>query len=334
MMLALPSHAMLSELSLFSGIGGFSLGLGWTGHFMPLAFCENEPYCQKVLGNHWPHVPIVRDVHELSAASLIREFRINPRDIGIITAGFPCQPFSSAGQQKGAEDARFLWPELARVIFEIRPKYVFLENVPAVTSIQGAAVFRGILRTLTALGYDAEWGIIPASALDARHERKRWFLVGYPMRGRRGASAIYQPNRHIEGNAKTGQLPSLSSAAQSAGAVVHNPSLRPQADTAARSLQPTQPNQGHRGERPAQSRLGRATHGVSSRLDGARWDVSRPGEAQYDWEPPRVADGVKRREDRLRGLGNAVFPPVIAAIGQRIWEHHTGVREYVMGDGE
>jgi DNA (cytosine-5)-methyltransferase 1 len=155
-------------LDLFSGIGGFSLGLE-RARMQTIAFCEIEPYCQAVLRKHWPSVPIFGDITKLKA-----------EDIGsadVICGGFPCQDISSAGKGAGIEGARSgLWKEFARLIREIRPKYAIIENVPALRS-------RGLARVLSdlcAIRYDAEWHCIPASAVGARHRRDRIWIVAYP----------------------------------------------------------------------------------------------------------------------------------------------------------
>ena len=109
----------LQVLDLFSGIGGFSLGLERTGHYETAAFCEIDPYCQKVLRQHWPHVPIHSDIKELHY----------DQSIDVVTAGYPCQPFSVAGKQKGAADDRHLWPEVFRIIKQARPTLFLGENV-------------------------------------------------------------------------------------------------------------------------------------------------------------------------------------------------------------
>ena len=162
---------MMHLLDLFSGIGGFSLGLERSGAFKTVAFCEIEPYCQKVLAKHWPQVPIYDDVRTISADRLASD----GITIDAICGGFPCQDISCAGKGAGLEGERSgLWFEYARIIGELRPRYVIVENVSALLS-------RGldrVLGTLASLGYDAEWHCIPASAIGAPHRRDRvWILA-------------------------------------------------------------------------------------------------------------------------------------------------------------
>jgi DNA (cytosine-5)-methyltransferase 1 len=163
---------VLKVLDLFSGIGGFSLGLERTGGFETVAFCEIESYCRAVLKKHWPEVPCYEDVRTLTAAGLVADgIRAD-----VICGGFPCQDISLAGQGAGLEGKRSgLWHEYARLIGEIKPKYALIENVSALRS-------RGldtILGALDALGYDAEWHCIPAAAVGAPHERDRLWIIAH-----------------------------------------------------------------------------------------------------------------------------------------------------------
>lgn len=164
----------LRVLDLFSGIGGFSLGLEMTGGFETVAFCEIDLFCRKVLARHWPNVPIIEDIHNVR--------RDTVETVDVICGGFPCQPFSASGNQLGEDDPRYLWPELARVIGDFRPRFFILENVPNLLSIDSGNIFRGILRDIAEIGYDAEWHVIPASAVGAPHRRDRLWIVGYPQR--------------------------------------------------------------------------------------------------------------------------------------------------------
>jgi DNA (cytosine-5)-methyltransferase 1 len=164
---------MLRVLDLFSGIGGFSLGLERTGGFETVAFCEIEPYCRQVLARHWPEVPIYDDVRELTGGALSRD----GISVDVICGGFPCQDLSVAGKRAGLEGARSgLWGQYARLIGELRPKFVIVENVPGLLSLGMGTV----LGDLSSLGYDAIWDCIPASAIGANHRRDRVWLIAYP----------------------------------------------------------------------------------------------------------------------------------------------------------
>jgi DNA (cytosine-5)-methyltransferase 1 len=176
----------MNVLDLFSGIGGFSLGLERAGGFRTVAFCECEPYAQRVLAKHWPGVPIYPDVRELGAARLAAD----GITADIITAGFPCQDISMAGRGAGLAGERSgLWREVARLVGELRPRYAILENVSAL-------LHRGlgdVLGDLAEIGYDAEWHCIPASAVGAPHQRDRIWIVAHPGEVRRNAGRAEQP---------------------------------------------------------------------------------------------------------------------------------------------
>ena len=173
----------LKVLDLFSGIGGFSLGLERTGGFETVAFCEIEPFPRRVLAKHWPEVPCYEDVRTLTADALERDGIA----VDVITGGFPCQDLSTAGKQRGmGEGTRSgLWSEIVRLTRELRPRYVIMENVSALLagpSKQPGGWFGRVLGDLAECGYDAEWENIPASALGAPHRRERVWLVAYPNR--------------------------------------------------------------------------------------------------------------------------------------------------------
>lgn len=159
-------------LDLFSGIGGFSLGLERAG-MTTVAFCEIEPFCRAVLRKHWPGVPIYEDIRTLSADVLERDGIA----VDVICGGFPCQDISLAGKQGGIRAERSgLWFEYARLIGEVRPRFVIVENVAALLD-NGMG---DVLGSLSSLGYDAEWDVIPASAVGGLHRRERLWLTAYP----------------------------------------------------------------------------------------------------------------------------------------------------------
>jgi DNA (cytosine-5)-methyltransferase 1 len=162
----------VNVLDLFSGIGGFSLGLERAG-MRTVAFCEIEPYCRDVLKKHWPNVPCYTDVTDLSADRLAAD----GISVDVICGGFPCQDISLAGKGAGLAGERSgLWRQYARLIGELRPSYVIVENVSALCS-RGLGT---ILGDLAALGYDAEWHCIPASYVGAPHQRDRIWVIAYP----------------------------------------------------------------------------------------------------------------------------------------------------------
>ena len=168
-----------TELSLFTGYAGFTLGLRLAGiNARTVCYVEQDPYCQSVIQTH------IRNGH-LNDAPIwddIRTFDGRPwRGTDLITAGFPCQPHSTAGQRKGASDDRNLWPDTLRVISEVEPRYVLLENVPGINvGDDGRSAYGGtVVGQLSELGYDAEWGTYSALEAGAPHHRRRWWLLGH-----------------------------------------------------------------------------------------------------------------------------------------------------------
>jgi DNA (cytosine-5)-methyltransferase 1 len=169
---------MLRVLDLFSGIGGFSLGLERTGGFQTVAFCEIEPFCRKVLRKHWPDVPIYDDVRNLTAERLSADGIA----VDIICGGFPCQDISTAGHKAGIAGKKSgLWSDYARLVGALRPDFVLVENV-ADLRIRG---LDRVLGDLASIGFDAFWDCVPASALGAPHPRDRLWLVAYSAGVRR-----------------------------------------------------------------------------------------------------------------------------------------------------
>ena len=163
---------MLTHLSLFSGIGGLDLAAEWAG-IETVGQCEGADYPTKKLQKHWPDVPKWRDIHELTGDSFHE--RTGLRTVDIISGGFPCQPFSVAGKRRGAEDDRYLWPEMLRVIAELRPIWVVGENVAGIVNM----ALDTVLSDLEAQGYAARTFIIPACGVGAPHRRYRAAIVAY-----------------------------------------------------------------------------------------------------------------------------------------------------------
>lgn len=178
----------LKILDLFSGIGGFSLGLERTGGFETTAFCEIDPHCHKVLNKNWPNTPIITDIKSLNLDTNIsnepREVYspLFTRQIDLICGGFPCQDISVGGKKRGLVDSEGnitrsgLWFEYKRLISEIKPKWVIIENVDRLID-HG---LKEVLYGLSEIGYDAEWSIIRASDIGAKHKRARVWILAYP----------------------------------------------------------------------------------------------------------------------------------------------------------
>ena len=197
----------MTHLDLFSGIGGFALAAQtvWGSDYHCVGFCEIDPFCQQVLSKNFPGVQIYGDIRTLSAERLAadtesgnaerfgvgdsrRERTVSPQDgfglrtepsgrctVDLLTGGFPCQPFSTAGKRKGTEDDRFLWPEMLRVIREVKPRWVIGENVAGIIEM----ALGQVCAELESLGYEVQCFVIPACAINAPHRRDRVWIVGH-----------------------------------------------------------------------------------------------------------------------------------------------------------
>lgn len=160
----------MTHASLFSGIGGFDLAAEWMG-WQNVFNCEIDPFCRRVLAYHFPDAKQYEDVKTT-------DFTIHRGHIDVLTGGFPCQPFSLAGKRKGANDDRYLWPEMLRAIREIQPRWVVGENVLGIVNWSDGMVFEQVQADLEAAGYEVQPFLIPACAVDAPHRRDRvWFVA-------------------------------------------------------------------------------------------------------------------------------------------------------------
>jgi len=157
-------------LDLFSGIGGFSLAADKFG-IETIAFVEKEPFCQKVLKKHWNDVPIIDDIRKIKGEDY--------DSATIVSGGFPCQPFSIAGKQKGTDDDRYLWDETIRVVAECKPRWFIGENVDGLVNIQDGMVLRQVQDDLEKEGFQVQCLVIPASGVGAWHQRKRVWIIAH-----------------------------------------------------------------------------------------------------------------------------------------------------------
>ena len=303
---------MKTHFSLFAGIGGLDLAAEWAG-FTTVGQCEWADYPTKVLEKHWPNVPRWRDIRSVTAEDFYN--RTGLRTVDLISGGFPCQPFSVAGKQKGKRDDRYLWPEMLRIISEIKPTWVLGENVPGILSIAGKTVCEDLERE----GYAVAVFNFEAAAVGAPHRRERVFFVANSRCESERCESNRFNNKQLNGTTEKFR------ATQRDGFTNGGKDV---ADTDSEGLQ-RRKETGNTcdgwenrnklfagccdGEkwRPVESRLGMLADGIPYWLDGY-WRV----------EPdiPRVATGVKNRVDRLKCLGNAVVPqqvyPILKAIAE------------------
>ena len=297
----------MKVLDLFSGIGGFSLGLERAG-METVAFCEIEPYPQKVLQKNFSGVPIYDDIRKLTREQLTKD---GIGTVDLVCGGFPCQPFSQAGKQKGFDDDRDLWPEMFRVIQEVRPRWVIGENVAGFVSM-------GLDRTLTDLegaGYRTEQVIIPACAVGAPHRRDRIWIVAWDTQSQR----VGKVGGISEGkNADAGGICKDGYVAHASSRNINNPAIREtQLDNGGKDVA----NSNHPGlegcEKPGGDENDRQKPD-----DQHAWGCDWRGSQHWAVEPDvgRVANGIPKRVDRLKGLGNAVVPQIPEIIGRAIME--------------
>ena len=299
--------------SLFSGIGGFELGFERAG--MRVSWqVEQDAYCRAVLAQHFPDARRFEDVREVGIDNL------DPVDL--ICGGFPCQDLSSAGRGAGIDGARSgLWSEFARIVRELRPRYVVVENVPALLTGKGKRWDRGpigrVLGDLAEARYDAEWACLSAREFGAPHLRKRVWIVAYPARDAE-AGAATEPRTERQRARAGGQ--------RSRAADLADTDTQRQQGRAGELGSPgrgeLEDGGGAGGELPDAEGPGREARG-SDRLgeDQSAEGPSRPGWWSAEPAVGRVANGVPHRVDRLASLGNALVPQIPEWIGRRILEY-------------
>ena len=329
----------LTHMSLFSGIGGLDLAAEWAG-IETIGQCEWAEYPTKVLEKHWPDVPRWKDIRTLTGVSFYE--RTGRRTVDIISGGFPCQPFSVAGKQRGKEDDRYLWPEMVRIIKELRPTWVVGENVAGIVRM----ALSDILFELEACGYRARTFLIPACAVGARHRRYRVAIVAYTDSGGQlhrqkeinTTETWEQAQCEFEQCHKNVQHANISGCKEQytiaepdkekfigrrcdEGDVCDTTSER----LSDRAGEPVggQREKEQKSERSmwwaTESVLGRVVDGIPTGMDGGLDFLINH---YWDEEPDisKIATGIEHRADRLKCLGNAVVPqqfyPIFKAIAK------------------
>jgi len=288
---------MLRHLDLFSGLGGFSLGLEATGGFETVAFCDIEKFSRKVLKKHWPNVKQYKDIKELTYEQ-IKEDTLAPIDI--VTGGYPCQPFSIAGSQRGEKDKRHLWPDMFRIVKECKPTWVIGENVSGHIKLG----LDTVLQDLESEGYSVRAFSISASSIGANHQRERVWIIAHS-----NLENTRQHGRRIESTWDTESLGSRTS----------------------EETEWSSDSNKINGSSEGASLMGESSDTNSQGLQGRRSEqqlrkdeTERPTSWDSWWgvEPDvgRVANGIPHRVDRLKGLGNSLVPAIPYAIGRAILE--------------
>ncbi len=289
----------LKLLDLFSGIGGFSLGLESTGYFKTIAFVEKDKFCQQVLEKNFKNTPIESEVRNVKGDRYAAD---------IITGGFPCQPFSVAGKRRGTDDDRYLWDETIRIIRECKPRWFIGENVEGIINIQDGMVLRQVQDDLEKEGFQVQCLVIPASGIGAWHQRKRVWIIGCNVSN---TNSIRHGRWGSEGcaNGEWSFLPGeqegreMGSEAQRCDDIATNSNSEgSQGHGVSTNMETMQISEEHIAETDTeeqqtwwqtQSRICGIPHGVSFELD-------------------------KDRKDRIKSLGNSIVPLIARELGVAI----------------
>ena len=322
---------MITIGSLFSGIGGFELGLE---RAIPgsrtIWQVEQDAFCQKVLQKHWPDAKIYDDVVVVGVSNL--------EPVDVLCGGFPCQGISNAGKKEGLEDERSgLWWEMLRIIGELQPRVVVLENVAALF-VRGIS---DVLGSLASIGYDSEWTIVSAAECGAPHRRDRVFIVAYPMCNRRNQrkrqSKTIQPFGNPRLQREEDSQSSMSESIHSGYEATTNTSEERCGQTSNRRIDPeTDISRRAAGVQQRRSQKSTNTNKTSSQRNGSNLGMASKwtsiDNAVYQtgfgyWRTPspqpticRTHDGFPNRLDQLRALGNAIVPQCSEWVGRRIME--------------
>lgn len=307
---------MLTHLSLFTGIGGLDLAAEWAG-FTTVGQCEFAASPTKVLEKHWPDVPRWRDIRTLTKESFYE--RTGLRTVDVISGGFPCQPFSVAGKQKGKGDDRYLWPEMLRVITELRPRCVVGENVPGIIKIAAGQVVKDLERA----GYHVVVFNFEAAAVGAWHRRSRVFFVGIADVAdadedglRKGADA-----EHAAGSRQPTQ-PGLAVSGEAMADAARERIQRHAEICAAEQEKRSGEMQSdaESGNEAVYDTMCSGCAGIARRKQSQELADGRCWAAEPD--VGRVAHGIPARVDRLKCLGNAVVPqqayPIFKALMEEL----------------
>ena len=289
----------MKVVDLFSGIGGFSLGLESTGGFETVQFVENHEWCQKVLAKNFPGVPIAGDIKQYEG-----------KKADVVTGGFPCQPFSVAGKRKGTRDDRYLWKEMLRVIKACKPRWVIGENVRNLTSIQEGMVFEQVCTDLESEGFEVQSFIIPASSVNAPHQRYRVWIVAHSDSNRSQSDIREKISRRQDQ-----ETSNTKSTCRSEGGDSLSSTSRDEKE----SEYISNPNsEGLQRLREKNCKL-KESSAIKYSSEERRRTMDKEW---FSIEPRvgRVANGIPNRVDRLKGLGNAIVPQIAYQLGLAILE--------------
>ena len=318
----------MRHVDLCSGIGGFSLAFEEVGLSKTIMFCDTEKWCRDILAKHWPNVPITNDVKELA-----NDPERNVPDCDILTAGYPCQPFSVAGKQRGTEDDRHIWPYIFRIVAHKRPTWCVFENVYGHVGMG----LDEVLHDLESESYATRTFIVPASGIGARHKRDRLWIIAHTdrqseptstkheqrlladteRRARRRNGDIGEAQGRSQSNAT--QFDSFSAIPPKPNDVEYSNSINAQGQRFELNSSQSSGLRCGEAERSSsggqsQPELGGMADGLPTRLDGF------DGWGREPEDIPRVVTGMKGRANRLKGLGNAIVSQIAMNIARAIKE--------------
>ena len=279
----------LKLLDLFSGIGGFSLGLESTGYFETIGFVEKDKFCQQVLEKNFKDIPIESEVRDVKGDRYAAD---------IICGGFPCQPFSVAGKRKGTDDDRYLWDETIRIVRECKPRWFIGENVEGIINIQEGMVLRQVCDDLEKEGFEVQCLVIPASGIGAWHQRKRVWILAY---SKHNGSHRSKRNETIESSNQSKEWLFIRddqnvSNSNSEGSQGHG--LSTHMETKQRQVSSKNSVEEQQTWWEAQSDICRNVNGISYELD-------------------------KDRANRIKSLGNSIVPLIARQLGLAIIKAET-----------
>lgn len=314
----------MRHASLFTGIGGFDLAaqwMGWTNVFQ----VEIDSFCQKVLQKNFPNAQRHGDIKQFDGSRY-------KGTIDVLSGGFPCQPYSSAGKRLGKEDERHLWPEMLRVIREVSPCWVVGENVRGLTNWNGGLVFDEVQADLEVAGYEVLPFLLPAAGVGAPHRRERIWFIAYSGRGPSDRRQDKQTNDVNNGpNAGRSEETNIITRLSTQGAITDTPRQRERKQTNEVNTIPKKRETWV--EFGGISRRGNVTHTNDKGLEGLRNDTAISGQnagnvTRSDWnlwptQSPVCGrnDGLSNRVDRIKSLGNAVVPQVVYQIFKAIEQY-------------
>jgi DNA (cytosine-5)-methyltransferase 1 len=298
-------------LDLFSGIGGFSLGAEAHG-IETIGFVEKDPFCQRVLKKHWPDVPIESDIRNVKGE--------NYGATDIISGGFPCQPFSVAGKQKGTNDDRYLWDETIRVIAEVKPRWFIGENVDGLVNIQNGMVLRQVQDDLEKEGFQVQCLVIPASGIGAWHQRKRVWIIGYSAENGFVSNTIGELSDGCSSATRLSESKQewMDSHSQEHKDKVWGETERCDQQTGSRGDVSNSSSTGLQGHNSKQ-KLPEQKLGFSTHQNDERTRTWWKTESRFRGVPHGISYEVdKSRVNRIKSLGNSIVPQIAYQIFKSI----------------